>query len=94
MRALRADAAELRLCLSALLRSWGGFEKLIAEFPAEERARLALRLAEGAAELEARAREEERRKVEAVKSASKDLGVVAAAAEILKAAGWEVKPPE
>lgn len=92
-RVLRAEALQVRDCFVGLLKSWGGWERLIAGLPGEERARLALKLAEGSAELEARAREEERKKVEAVKSASKDVGVVAAAAEILKAAGWTIAPP-
>jgi hypothetical protein len=78
----------------ALARSCGGWERLLTVLPEVERARLALKLGETAAELEARARSEKRKQAEAVRSASRDVGVVAAAAEILKAAGWEVKPPE
>lgn len=94
VRALRAEAGELRLCLGALVKVWGGWEKLLSGFPAEERARLALKLAEGERELMARAQEEERKAQRAVKDASKDVGVVAAAAEILRAAGWTIAPPE
>lgn len=84
----------MRLCLGALVKVWGGWEKLLSGFPAEERARLALKLAEGERELMARAQEEERKAQRAVKDASKDVGVVAAAAEILRAAGWTIAPPE
>lgn len=80
--------------LTALLRSWGGIERLIAGFPEGERARLVLKLAESERELRQRAREAERREREAVKDASKDPGCVAVAAEILRKAGWTVKPPE
>ena len=76
-----------------MARSCGGWERLLADLPAVDRARLAVKLADAADDLRRRSDQAAARASMAVKDASRDPGCIQAAAQILKAAGWKIEPP-
>lgn len=76
-----ADRLELRL--QSLVRSCGGWERLVAELPIGLRARVAVRLADGVAELRSRAEQAANEGEAAAKQGARDPLVIAAAVELL-----------
>lgn len=74
-------------------RSWGGLERLLTGMPERDRAKVALKLSLSHDELLRRATEAESRESAALGEGSRDPAVIAAAAQVLRAAGWRVEPP-
>ncbi len=79
--------------VGAMLRSAGSVERLVAELTGSERARLACKLAVDADSLMARAQQVEAQAIAKAQAAGKEPAVIAAAAQVLRAAGWTVAPP-
>ena len=93
-RLLSSDAKRVLAIAHALAVSCGGWERLLNDLPAVERARLAVKMRSASEVLAARAAESASRSAAAVRAGAADPGVIAAAAQLLAAAGWKLKQPE
>lgn len=92
-RLLRCDAESVSDCLTAMRRSWGGIERLLAGMPEEQRAALMVKLTLTVDDLNQRASKAALRESAAVAEARGNPGLIAAAAAVLTDAGWRVEPP-
>ena len=107
-RLLACDAESVADCLTAMRRSWGGLERLLAGMPEKDRAAVMLKLSITHDELVSRSGQAAARESAAVDSAARSPAVAAAAMQVVAAlpdaeridlarrlvpAGWTVSPP-